>query len=150
MYHVLPEVQCKQYIKIIHFFWQVNFDLIKCDRKNIYTEKVKYIRKIYFYGVRLKLFDVIFIKSHNTCISQLASSIVFGSYSSNFCAVSSQQNTKEEPYDLRSLAFRSMFDIVLTCVFLINCNLLWHSSFHLYLHFGRKKKKKTDNNHIKK
>ena len=38
---------------------------------------------------RLKLLDVIIIKSHNTCNSQLASSIVFGCYSPSFCGVSS-------------------------------------------------------------
>ena len=36
---------------------------------------------------RMKLLDVIFISSHNTC--KLASSMVFGCYSPNFCAVSS-------------------------------------------------------------
>ena len=38
---------------------------------------------------RLKILDAIVIKSHDTCNSQLTSSIVFGCYSSSFCAVSS-------------------------------------------------------------
>ena len=38
---------------------------------------------------RMRLHDVIFISSHNTCNSQPASSMVFGCYSPNFCAVSS-------------------------------------------------------------
>ena len=38
---------------------------------------------------RLKILDVIVIKSHNTCISQPASSIEFGCLSTSCCAVSS-------------------------------------------------------------
>ena len=89
----------------------------------------------------LKPLDVIVIKLHNTFSSQLASSRVFGSYSPSFCAVSSQQNIKEEFYDLRSLALCSMFETVLICVSLTNCNLLCYSLILLYLHFGREKKK---------
>ena len=38
---------------------------------------------------RLKFIDVIVIKSHNTCINQLASSIVFVCLSQSCCAGSS-------------------------------------------------------------
>ena len=66
---------------------------------------------------RLKLLDV--IKSDSTC-----NSLVFGCYSPSFCAVSSSQNIKEESYDLCGLALRSLFDTMLICVSLTNCNRL--------------------------
>ena len=90
---------------------------------------------------RLKLLDVMVIKSHNTCTSQLVSSIGFGCLSPSRCSL---QNIKEEC--LRSLALRFVFDTVLICVSLTNGNLLQYSLILLGFHFDRKKK--TDNNHI--
>ena len=71
---------------------------------------------------RLKILDVIVIKSHNTCTSQLYSSIGFGCLSPSCCAVNSQQNSKKE--SLRSLAFRPVFDTMLICVSVTGCYLL--------------------------
>ena len=53
---------------------------------------------------KLKLLDVIVIKLHNTCNSQLARSIVFGCYSQSFCAVSMEQNIENKSHDLHGLA----------------------------------------------
>ena len=71
---------------------------------------------------RLQILDVIVIKSHNTCTSQLSSSIGFACLSPSCCAVNSKQNIKKE--SLRSLAFRPVFDTVLICVSVTSCYLL--------------------------
>ena len=95
-------------------------------------------------GRLFKLLAVIVIKLHNTCNSQLASSIVFPKL---FCS-QLLANIKEVSHDLCSLAFCSIFETVLICVSLTNCNLLQQSLILLCLHFG--KKKKTYNNHVKR
>ena len=73
---------------------------------------------------KLRHLNVIFIKLHNTFNSLLARSIVFQCYSPSFCAVNLEQNIKNKSYDLHSLAICFMFDTVLICVSLTNCDLL--------------------------
>ena len=63
------------------------------------------------------------LKSHNTCISQLASSIVFGCLSPSFGQVARSKNERKM-FDLRCLALRSVFYTVIIYVSLPNCNLL--------------------------
>ena len=63
---------------------------------------------------RVKLLHVIVTKSHNTCTNHLSPSC---------CRGSSKQNTKKESYDLCSLVLHSVFDTMLICVSLTNCNL---------------------------
>ena len=91
-------------------------------RKGFHQKGKIYQRDLFTWCIpgRLKLLDVIVIKSHNTCNSQLSSSIVFECFPQDFLQLAPSKISKKESYDLRSLVLRSMFATVLICVSLLH------------------------------
>ena len=62
------------------------------ERERAFSKKVKiYQQDVLSWCIqeRLKILDLIVIKSHNTCTSELSSSMGFGCLSPGLCAVSS-------------------------------------------------------------
>ena len=91
---------------------------------------------------KLKLLDVIVIKSHNTCTNQQAGSIVFDVCPQVVVQVAPSKIFEKASYNLRSLVPHSVFDTVLICVSLKNYNLLQHGLILASLHLDEKKEKK--------
>ena len=91
---------------------------------------------------KLKLLDVIVIKSHNTCTNQQASSIVFDVCPQVFVQVAPSKIFEKVSYNLRSLGPHSVFNTVLIIVSLKNYNLLQHGLILASLHLDGKKEKK--------
>ena len=61
---------------------------------------MQYVSKICFHGVFFRVFRHTVLKPHSACTTQLASSIVFKCFSQNCCIGNSQQNSKQESFDL--------------------------------------------------